>query len=274
MIPKTFCATYGDYIVFNNKPNEDFYLVSKKLPVFVLADGVTQSRFLSGEYAYPLGAQTAAKIFCYETAGFIEENFSKDDLFEKAFDRANQKIKELNEAEGITKKLDYLVYDYFDTVGVAGFLKEDILHYGFVGDCGLIVFDKNNKIKLQTEDMVEPARVNAKKKYKNWKELSSNERTIIMHKEFRNFSNKIGYGSFTGEEGVRNYYKTGEIKLSAGDLAVFYSDGFMPYFQFPEFISFLRKKNQKILDEFVLKKAKEELEEFGNDRTIISFTCQ
>ncbi|MBI2054138.1 MAG: hypothetical protein HYT36_02300 [Candidatus Staskawiczbacteria bacterium] len=269
-----FCATYSDFVKFNKKPNEDFYLVSEKFPIFVLADGVTQSSFLSGEYSYPEGARTAAKIFCYETLSCMEENFKKREdeiLFKESFKKANKKIKELNETEGMAKKLDYLVFDYFDAVGIAGFLKKDILHYGFVGDCGLIVFDKNNEIKFQTEDQVEPAMINARDKYKNWKELDKRQRTIIMHKEFRNLKGGSGYGSFSGEDGIEDYYITGKTKLSAGDLAVFYSDGFLPYFQFIEFIDILRKQNQNILDSFVVKKAEENPEELGCDRTLISF---
>lgn len=271
---KTFCASYTDFVKFNKKPNEDFYLVSKRFPIFTVADGVTQSTFASGEYSYPAGAATAAMVFCYEAIDSLENNFKNKNssiLLKNAFDKVNQKIREINEIEGITKKLDYLVYDYFDTVGVAGFLKKDILHYGFVGDCGLAVFNKNNKIKFQTKDQVEPARINASRKHKNWSKLSLAERTIIMHKEFRNCREGDGYGSFSGEEGVKDYYEIGEIKLSPGDLIVFYSDGFLPYFQFKDFTAILRKQNKKMLDNFVIKKSRENPEKFGHDRTFISF---
>lgn len=262
---KTFSASFGDYIAYNRKSNEDFFLASEN--IFVLADGVTQSRFFSGEYAYPEGAKTAAKIFCFEVLKSLE----RESNLHKAFDKANEKIKELNDIEGMSSRLDYLVFDYFDAVGIAGFLKGNTLHYGFVGDCGLAVFDKDNKLKFQTQDMVEPARINAREKYENWNNLSANDRTIIMHQEFRN--SPQGYGSFTGEKGVKEHYQIGQIELLKGDLSVFYSDGFVEYFQFPEFLEILRKEDKKGLEALTLSKARENSEKFGHDRTIISFAC-
>ncbi|MDI6891273.1 MAG: protein phosphatase 2C domain-containing protein, partial [Thermodesulfovibrionales bacterium] len=137
-----FSATYTDIIKFNKKPNEDFFLISKKKPIFTLADGVTQSRFENGKYAYPAGARAAAQIFCNSCVEYIEENFKPHKkIIEEAFDFANQRIWELNKNEGIIEKLDYLIYDYFDTVGVAGFISKKKIFYGYVGDCGLAIFD-------------------------------------------------------------------------------------------------------------------------------------
>jgi len=272
---KIFTATYTDLIKFNRKPNEDFFLISKKQPVFALADGVTQSRFDDGKYAYPAGARVAAQIFCQSVVEYIEKNFGQKEgkkIIAEAFDFANQRIWELNKNEGIIEKLDYLVYDYFDTVGIAGLLAEGKLFYGYVGDCGLAVFDKNDELKFQTEDRVEPAKKRAKLIYKNWDELDRNERTKILHRDFRNTPSGLGYGSFTGEPGVKRYYQINSLVLNLGDLVVFYSDGFVEYLKFPEFIKILRKENKKFLDDFTSKKAKEDYERFGTDRTLISFT--
>jgi len=268
-----FSATYTDFIKFDRKPNEDFYLVSEKLPIFVIADGVTQSHFPSGEYAFPAGARTAAKIFCYTTLKFLEEN-SKDrnfkDLVKNAFNLANQKIKEFNIAEGIDKRLNYLEYDWFDCVGIAGFIIKNNLYYGYVGDCGLALFDKNNRLKFQTKDMVKPAEDRVKKIYKNWKSFSKEKRKLIMQRDIRNRSDGKGYGSFTGGEGVKKYYKIGSKNLKEKDLIIFYSDGFLNYLKFPDFIEILRKRGKEVLDEFTFQKAKENYEKYGLDRTLIA----
>ncbi len=276
---KCFSATYTDFIKFDRKPNEDFFLVSQDHKIFVIADGVTQSHFregrYKGEYAFPAGAKSAAQIFCYTILELLEKKLNFKDkefenLLEKAFDLANQKIRELNIAEGIDTRLNYLEYDWFDTVGVTGFVINDILYYGCVGDCGLAIFDKNNKLKFQTKDMVEPVVRRAKELYKNWDSFHKERQRLIMRRDFRNRTDGKGYGSFTGGKGVKKYYKIGHKNLEPKDLIVFYSDGFLNYFQFPEFIEILRKQDKKSLDEFTFQKAKENSQKCGTDRTIIA----
>ncbi len=272
---KYFASTYTDFIKFDKKPNEDFYLASSKYLIFAVADGVTQAHFPSGKYAFPAGAQAASKIFCHALLEFLEKKLSQkkislQKLIRGSFNLANKRIKELNKREGITQKMDNLIYDYFDTVGVVGFIKNNYLYYGYVGDCSLKIFNKENKLKFETEDKVALARERAKKKYKKWDQFSKNQKTIIMHKEYRNTLLRQGYGSFTGEKGVEKYYKIGREKLENKDLIVFHSDGFSEYFQFLEFIKILRKQDKSGLDDFTFKKAKQNPTKFGTDRTLIS----
>jgi serine/threonine protein phosphatase PrpC len=105
--------------------------------------------------------------------------------------------------------------------------------------------------------------------YKDWNKLSKNERSLIMHKDFRNNPNKKGYGSFTGEDGVENYYKIEVKNLKEGDMVVFYSDGFFELLEDKNFIRILRGQNREELDGFVMQKAKEN-EKYGDDRTFVS----
>lgn len=263
---KYFSATYGDFIKFDEKPNEDFYLASKKLPIFAVADGVTQSHFKNGKYAFPSGARESAEIFCKSVIKFLENNLN----IEKAFNFANEKIRGLNIKYGIDKRLNYVEYDWLDTVGIAGFIVKNKLYYGYVGDCGLIIFDKNNKKKFQAKDMVAPAVKRFKEMHKGWENFPQEKRTLIIHRDFRNNKNKKGYGSFSGEEGVKNYYKFGVEKLNRNDLAVFYSDGFFELLRDKKFIEILRGENRKELDDFVLQKAEENEQKFGHDRTFIA----
>lgn len=284
---RVFSATYTDIVKFNRKPNEDFFLVSlisKEYPIFTIADGVTQSRFDSGAYSFPAGARAAAEIFCYTVVDSLEgsiplakkvEDGRIDEAIKmyigKSFDGANKRIEMLNKNEGITDNLDFCVYDYFDTVGIVGFIKNHVLYYGYVGDCGLSVFDKNNNLRFQTEDGVKPAIESAKNIYKKkWQDFSKREKNIIMRKYFRNNLMGIGYGSFTGEEGVSRYYKIDSLIPNQDDLVVLHSDGFTPYLGSKKIIEILRKGDKKVLDEFSLKKAKENPEKFGCDRTLIA----
>ncbi|HQK63667.1 MAG TPA: PP2C family serine/threonine-protein phosphatase [Candidatus Staskawiczbacteria bacterium] len=263
---KYFSATYQDFVVYDQKPNEDFYLVSSQGPIFAVADGVTNFHRKNGDYAFPRDARQAAEIFCKTAIEFLEQ---KKDI-KKAFDLANEKIKELNIKYGMDKKLDYVVYDWFDTVAAAGFIAENKLYYGFVGDCGVAIFDAKDKLRFQTKDMVHPAVQRFEKKYEKHGKLDLPIRTEIIHKEFRNNPNKMGYGSFTGEIGVKNYYKLGNRNIKNGDLIVFYTDGLTEFLKDKKFVEILRSKDQKEMDEFIIKKAKEDERRFGKDRTFIA----
>jgi len=272
---KIFSATYPDFIRFDEKPNEDFFLISKKYPVFLVADGVTQGHFRSGKYAYPNEAREAAKIFCRESMKILEGIFEKrtakniKNEFIDSFNRANQKIMDLNVRRGIDKRLNYVEYDWFDTVGIAGVIIKNKLYYCYVGDCGLAIFDKSNRKKFQTKDMVKPA-VNKFNKIYGGKKLSKNRRTLIIHRDFRNRADGSGYGSFSGEAGVEKYYKHGIKSLSKNDLVLFYTDGFVKHLKSEKFIKDIRRGDKKNLDSVVMELASDRPEVYGNDRTFVS----
>jgi len=134
----------------------------------------------------------------------------------------------------------------------------------------LAIFDGKNQLKFQTKDTVGPAIEQARKIYKDWESFPLEKRHLIMRKEFRNRQDVKGYGSFTGEEGVKKYYKIGSKNLKEKDLIIFYSDGFLNYLKFPKFIEILRKRDKEVLEEFTIQKAKENHEKYGTDRTFIA----
>ena len=276
---KILSAIYGDFVRFDVKPNEDAYLISKKFPIFAVADGVTQSHYPNGRYALPYDAKEAAHIFCKATVEYLENNLAIKDASDKkvretiarAFDFTNQKIRNLNEQHGIQKRMDYKEHDWFDTVGVVVIMVKNTLYYGFVGDCGLVIFDKNNNKKFQTKDMVQPAVNRFKKMYPDSETWDLLQHQFVIRKDFRNNPDKkIGYGSFTGQLGVENYYAFGKKELHKGDMSVLYSDGFFELLKHPNFLKVLRKGQKNMLDSFVMKKAKENHKKYGDDRTFIS----
>jgi len=278
---KIFSATYQDFVRFDVKPNEDAFLISEKFPIFAVADGVTQSHYPNGRYALPYGAKEAANIFCEAIIDYLENNldFKKADekeiknAIKEAFNFTNQKIRELNEKHSIQKRMDYKEHDWFDTVGVVAIVVSKILYYGFVGDCGLAIFDKNNKKKFQTEDMVQPAVKRFKTMYPDSDVWDPLQRQFLIRKDFRNNPDKrIGYGSFTGQLGVENYYALGKRKLTKGDMVVLYSDGFFELMKHPDFLGTLRSGKKNTLDSFGMKKAKENHKKYGDDRTFVAAT--
>ena len=101
-----------------------------------------------------------------------------------------------------------------------------------------------------------------KKLYKDWKSLSAGERALIIHRDFRNNLNGEGYGSFSGEAGVKKYYEFGNQELKEEDLLVFYSDGFVELLKDKSFVELLRDGNKGKLDGFVSDKANQNPEKF------------
>ena len=253
-------------------------MIKNQMKIFFWHLKSCQFLFKDGTYAFPNGAKEAAEIFCYKTLETLERELGMSNLtenkinqaFKKAFDSANEKIKKLNIKSGIDKKLNYVEYDWFDTVGIAGFIYSGKVYYAYAGDCGMAIFDKNNKNKFQVKDAVKPAVDRFKKMHKNWKKLSSSERALIIHRDFRNSLNGKGYGSFSGEEGVKKYYNLGSKKLQDKDLLVFYSDGFFELLKNKSFVKLLREGDNQKTRSFVFEKAKENPDKFGTDRTFIA----
>lgn len=273
---KIFFATYSDVVKFNRKPNEDYFLISKKHPIFAVADGVTRGIFEDKRYAYPAGAHAAAEIFCFSVIDHLETNVSSrgdHKLLEKAFDEANERIHELNENEGRIENHDWYANDYFDCVGVAGFLDQNMLHYGYVGDCGLAIFDKDNNLKFETKDQVATSphhkEIEQVAQGKNWNHA---KRLAYGHEHFRNNPSGKYYGTFSGEEAVKIYYQIGSQKIQEGDLVIFYSDGFVGYLESKEFLRIVRQGDKEALDDFTAFKAMTSPVKFGTDRTLITVT--
>jgi serine/threonine protein phosphatase PrpC len=275
---KCFCASYGDAIRFDKKPNEDFYLISKKFPIFIVADGVTRGHFSDGRYACRYGAKKAAEIFCRTVLWELENKFwEKGDVLQKikySFDLANEKIKHLNTEEGIDKKLNYVEYDWLDTVGVVGLIQDKKLYYGYVGDCGLAIFDKKNNKKFQTEDMVADRVAGFANSHPSWYSYSKGKRRYLIKSQLRNSDNGQGYGTFSGQEGVKNYYVFGSKELSSQDMVVFYSDGFLEYLDGPKFVDILRQENKRKLNNMMFWKILKNIFKYGHDRTLISIKIE
>jgi serine/threonine protein phosphatase PrpC len=274
---KIFFASYQDFIQFDAKPNEDAVLVSKKLPILAVADGVTQSHHKNGRYALPYGAKMAAQIFCKSSVKYLEKALAQKKLspiqikkiIKESFDSANAQIKALNEKHQINEKtMDYVQHDWFDTVGVVAVVVSGVLYYGVVGDCGLAVFNQSDKKILQTRDKVHPAVLRFQKKYPDFASFPKEKRAFLIHKEFRNNPDGQGYGSFTGEPSVQTYYVLGSKKLTKGDMVVLHSDGLVPLLKNKETIKKIREGNKKEFKKYVMGLAKENPETYGRDRTV------
>ena len=102
--------------VLNPHVQEDYFVVSKKQPIFVVADGVSLDVTLGEKYPANSGAGEAAKIFCEAVINEAEkryEEFDEKDLLE-IFEIGNRLILEYNILHNRTQKsINYFDVDLF-----------------------------------------------------------------------------------------------------------------------------------------------------------------
>lgn len=243
------------------KPNEDF-LYHQFDRVFAIADGVTRFVARGKKYPNPSSARMASKIFCTAVPVFIENaiesgRFTVDKAEEAitiAFEGANAHIQALNISVGITKETtDYLENDFASCVGVLGVLMGSTLHYGYIGDCGLMVFDKNLLPVLLTQNDL----TTLEQLREMWDFVSEEDRKLFWRTTVRNRpeARHLTYGVLNGEEEALSYVKTGAVNLEPGDTAVLFSDGILSYL----FDRFVREAIMKALESDINQETKKEI---------------
>jgi len=161
-----------------------------------------------------------------------------------AFSFANRKIQRLNQKNN--PKPDYLEHDFWSCVASGGMIKERQLHWGYICDCGVCIFDKNGKLKFRTENDKDEADKLLHFRGKDWRNPKWRAQ---RRKEYRNNPEKkvrgkiVSYGALTGEERALSFFKKGKQKLNSGDRVLFYSDGMERIIFSREFQKILVTKN-------------------------------
>lgn len=208
------------------KPNEDYLLCSPGNPIFAVADGVSRSR-INGIYP-ELSSVCAAKQFCDSvTKALTPCNHS----IYSAFMVANIAIAELNAANGITREtVDYAYNDYLACMGIAGRFSDNYprrFEYGFIGDCGILVYDINCMPKFLSDN-----RIAVLEQFREaWGFEDEKEKYIYWRNTLRNRPNApyMTYGAMTGEISALHYLRTGYIDLAPKDTLILFSDGIYPF---------------------------------------------
>jgi len=224
-----------------NKPSEDYLQVwqGNDYLVFAVADGVTRYVPEGKSYPDPSHARTAAEIFCSHAVYSLRSCLSVrhavgDDLMEKAFELANGDIARLNHNLGITSEtVDYLEDDYYGCQGAAAAFipgkdgsKNELL-YGYMSDCGLLVFDKDLIPVFISENSISYL-----ERFKEgWGFTNREERRLFWNKMTRNRPNDrhSTFGSLTGEPEALAYLKAGVLNLEPGETGVIFCDGTLPF---------------------------------------------
>lgn len=257
-----------------NFPIEDQFFATDKEAI--VADGITRdpvgvsdldsitfSEMLKS-YPRPSGGELAAKTII---EAFKENNGT---LKERLID-CNNAVKKLNDK--YIKKCDYLQNDYYGAVASCIRIKDNILEYAYICDCGVIVYNKNGNIKFQTED----DKTLYSDPYINNLNIGWNlpEARVIVRREFRNKPNNIkngvcvSYGAITGEKEAEQFIRTGTLPLEKDDIIIVYSDGFTNILKDNDFINEILHFNKEKLESYINKKSLENYDLYGKEKTIV-----
>ena len=264
--------------VYEAQPREDYTAVSAKYPIFVVADGVTLKRDQEGNYPDPSGAYEAAKLFCekvIEEAEKVYENFSESDI-QNVFAAGNTAVKKLNDSHGIVEgKLDFRGFDYFSTTTSFALIKDGILYWWTMHDCGLEVLSPAGDVLFRAPKVVP----NKERFFVGQTELTETELNKAIRSTYRNKLGEqgelVGYGVVTGEEAGLAYLSRGTKEVATGSTVVLFSDGFENYVELKEFNTLLAENNQnkeELLEKYSEEKIKESPKLFGQERTVVAIT--
>lgn len=256
---------------------EDFLAVSKKYPIFAVADGVTLETGPDGVYPKVSGAGSAAEIFCKTIVKEIEKiykNFGAADL-KKVFAKANAAVGKYNRSRGRFKdKLNYGDFDLFAATAAFAVIKEGMVYWASICDSAVVHFSKDGQLKFKSKDDWNVIRENLPP---DWLKIPSSERKKIIRKTYRNGVSPdgrlIGYGVVTGEKAAERYLNTGKFAVAAGEVVMIFSDGFENYLKLGEFTKLflnwprgLKSKLKKITRH----KAVDDPSSFGRERALIA----
>lgn len=263
-------------ILKRNFPVEDQFYASKNEAI--VADGITRDPIGIGDlstcspkefldkYPNPSGAELASKKICdtfSKTSGLLRDRLIK----------CNNAVKELNDKYIL--ECDYLENDYFGAVACCVSIKNDILDYAYICDCGVIVFDSLGNIKFQTED--------DKERYSDpfinrigisW---DLPEARVIVRRDYRNNLNNtydgkcVSYGAITGEATSISFIKSGQVGLSNGDIVLVYSDGFSKFLHDKDFISQIINFEKAKFENYIDMKSQRDYEKYGKEKTLVLF---
>jgi len=263
----------------NPHPQEDFFLISQKYPIFVVADGVSLNFDKDSDYPKKSGAGEVAKIFCEVVIREAEkkyDNFSEKNL-EEIFDIGNKAVLEYNVSRGVTKStINYWNADLFSATTAFLLIKDGDAYWWSLCDSGVLMFDKKGrKIFSSPAGWVTFER----NKPENWDSMSEKQKIGTLHKDYRNGLGRkgepMGYGVVDGEETARFYLNTGVLDAGTDNLIFVYTDGFENYFNLDQFIDIFKLWPSDLstkLEDFISEKSKTDPKKYGSEKTLIAIT--
>ena len=205
------------------------------------------------------------------------ETFKKNrnvSLYER-LELCNDEIKKLNETKN--QNPDYLENDFFATVAAAVEIKNQTLLYTYICDCGIILYDKNWRVKFQTEDDKKLYSDKYIDKYMldNWLEWNKPQARYNVRKYFRNGIWNIQdwrcvwFWCLTWEENAKYFIKNWEISINKWDFVIVYSDWLSWFLNDKSFIKKIINFEKEELDSFIKEKSLSDYKKYGYEKTIV-----
>ena len=272
---KSFC--FHQQSLLNSNPKEDFCWFSSEVPIFCVADGVTLNFDGEGEYPKESAVGEAAKIFCQTAVREGErryDKFSESDILE-IFLVANDAVRQYNLSCGLKKDtINFWDKDFFSVTTAFALVKNSKIYWWSLCDSAFALLDSRGTRRFLSPDGWKIFKKNIPQ---GWEQLSKKEKTIMLHRDFRNSTNPngelCGYGVANGEESAALYLERGIKGVRPGDKFLIFTDGFENYIGFKEFLEIFREwpnNLQNKLEDIVAIKSKEDSAKFGSEKTLIA----
>jgi len=253
-------------------PKEDSFNFDEN--TFAVADGVTRDpleylpdiKTLKGKLAFawnykrPSPAKVAADLFCITSTHVLKDFDIKDKTaITEAFEISNNKIKEYNNLT--FDDIDYLTNDFAGCVASLAVKNKEYVHFGFISDCGVAIFDEKGNLKFRTEDEGPLKYKKERWSSEQMKRLSweNPEARIITRRDFRNNpENPYSFGVLTGEDTAMHYVKIRTQEIRPSEHLIVYTDGLEDVIFSNEFVDRIRQKDNKGLKKLCQKRVKTE----------------
>lgn len=257
------------------RPDEDFLLVKEN--TFAVFDGVTL--LFQDPYPDPSPAYDVSQIAAETIAEVISQDVSQGtiSLLNKVFKEANSRVKEYNNRLGITRKtVNHLNRQYASTVGAFGFFANGILYFAQINDSGVMVFDPlgNREVDFVINSKPFINYLTGLEKAGKFQPGSKEEHIFVRSQVVNNRNlfyqgQKIDFGVMNGQDEAVDFLHFGCCNLASGQIALFYTDGFLPFVYDRDFIQRLYKTDKKSDLEDYLKAKEKEAEKFQKEKSLI-----
>lgn len=201
------------------KPKEDFVLISSNKRCAAVADGVTRMR-INGIYP-DLSTQIAAECLCRSMIGSYERGERRMNVIHE---EANRRIAYLNAAYSITEESELL-----ECVGAMGYFEDkhqNIFYYGYLGDSGILVYDRELYPVFMTQNNLEVLEFFRDRSGLDEPTCEYEWRTKLRNKPG---SRRMTRGGLSGEPDAIEYVRTGTVLLEGGDTILLFTDGILPF---------------------------------------------
>lgn len=194
---------------YEDKPNEDVAFYNEQKGIYIIMDGVSRDRE-NGKYPNPSPAYEVSKLFIEEAYSYLEKDIewnNPEQSIKQAFQRGNEAIGKYNRS--------FLKSDFLPgTVGIIAIFHENMLYYGYIGDCiGILLGDGNKEefTQCQTSEI-----------HKHVKEYTAG---YVRNEICNHIEHEYAYGVLDGRQGAMDFIVTGKRKIHGYRGCILATDG-------------------------------------------------